>query len=249
MHRMQLSVFLGRIASVNRDIVMHNLWDKRRVVLVGLFFVGCVKSLDPAQLTSTPITAGGFKYEKPVRSWKALHEQNVIMQGYDYSCGAGALATLMRYYFEDDVTEGEVLLAILGPMSQEEVQDRKKNGLSLLDLKRCAERRGYQAEAVKLKYSSLPMLKGPVIIHIEREGYKHFAVLRGVRGDRVYLADPSRGNIRMSIEHFAKEWTGVALILGKQGFGLPMVYPLALNHQGLVPNELLPARRSLYIRP
>jgi predicted double-glycine peptidase len=154
----------------------------------------------------------------------------------------------MRYYFQDDVSESQVLLNILGTLSEDEVRDREKNGLSLLDLKRCAEGMGYQAVGVKLKYASLPKLKGPVLIHLEREGYKHFAVLKGVRGDRVFLADPSRGNLRMSIDRFAREWTGVALVLGKRSFGLPTKYPLALDDQEPVQNELLAARRALYVR-
>jgi hypothetical protein len=69
-----------------------------------------------------------------------------------------------------------------------------------------------------------------------------------VRGDRIYLADPSRGNIRLSVDRFAKEWSGIALVLGKQGFGLPQKYPLALEDQEAVPNELLAARESLFNR-
>ena len=103
-------------------------------------------------------------------SWKDLRDRNVVIQKFDYSCGSGALATLMRYYFGDKVSEEELLLSILGRMTEEEVKDREKKGLSLLDLKRCAEQRGYQAAGVKLKYASLPKLKGPVLIHLEREG-------------------------------------------------------------------------------
>jgi predicted double-glycine peptidase len=177
-----------------------------------------------------------------------MRDQNVVLQEFDYSCGAGALATLMRFYFGENVTEEGILLSILGSMSREEVEDREKNGLSLLDLKLFAERLGYQAAGVRLNYSSLPQLKGPVLIHLENKEYRHFAVLRGVRGDRIYLADPSRGNIRMSADRFAKEWSGVALVLGKQGFGLPSKYPLALDDQEPVPNEILAARRSLFAR-
>ena len=133
-------------------------------------------------------------------------------------------------------------------MNEEDVKDREANGLSLLDLKKYSEQRGYQAVGVKLNYASLPKLMGPVLIHLERKDYRHFAVLRGVRGDRVYLADPSRGNIRMSIDRFAKEWSGIALVLGKQGFGLPKEYPLALEDQVTVPNEMLAARNSLFSR-
>jgi len=170
------------------------------------------------------------------------------MQRFDYSCGAAALATLMRYYFQDDVTEGDVLAGILNGLSAEQLVDRTENGLSLLDLKQCAERMGYQAVGVKLKYANLPELKGPVLIHVERDGYKHFTVLRGLQGDRVYLADPSRGQIRMSVDRFAEEWTGIALVLGKRGLGLLEQYPLALGPADIAPDEALAARRALYVR-
>jgi hypothetical protein len=52
----------------------------------------------------------------------------------------------------------------------------------------------------------------------------------------------------MSIDRFAKEWSGIALVLGKQGFGLPKEYPLALEDQVTVPNEMLAARNSLFSR-
>jgi predicted double-glycine peptidase len=99
---------------------------------------------------------------------------------------------------------------------------------------------------VKLKYAGLTQLKGPVLVYLEKDDYKHFAVLKGVAGDRVYLADPSRGNVRMAVFRFAEEWSGIALILGKKGFGLPQAYPLALDAQKLSPIEMQSARSALY---
>jgi predicted double-glycine peptidase len=216
--------------------------------LIGMIFQSCAVQARRPPVTVMPVQAGPIRGEKPVRSWKELRDQYVVMQSFDYSCGAAALATLMRYYFGDNVSEEEILIGILGSMSREEVQDREKNGLSLLDLKICAERMGYQAAGVSLDYISLPKLKGPVLIHLETKEYRHFAVLKGVREDRVFLADPSRGNVRISVDRFAKEWSGVALVLGKRGFGLPQDYPLALGKQQPVQNEILAARRSLFTR-
>lgn len=195
-----------------------------------------------------PIRSGGTVADKPVRSWKAMQEDRVVMQRFDYSCGAAALATLMKHYFGDEVSEAGVLGGILESLSAEAIADREENGFSLLDLKNYAVGLGYQAVGVKLKYVSLPKLKGPVLIHLERPDYKHFAVLKGVRGDRVFLADPSRGNIRLSIDRFAQEWTGVALVLGKKGFGTPTGHPLALADQAPVQDELLAAYRA-QVRP
>jgi uncharacterized protein len=229
-------------------MVMKKRPDVCGVLLVAMAFYGCAAQTPLSDVSVMPLKGGGIRTDHSLLSWKELRDRNVVIQRFDYSCGAGALATLMRYYFGDPVEEEEILLSILGRMTEEEVRDREKNGLSLLDLKRCAEQRGYQAAGVKLNYASLPRLKGPVLIHLEREDYKHFAVLKGARGDRIYLADPSRGNIRMSVDRFAKEWSGIALVLGKSGFGLPQKYPLALDDQEPVQNELLEARRSLYLR-
>lgn len=185
---------------------------------------------------------------EPIGSWRELRDRNVVRQQLDYSCGAAALATLIRYYFGDEVTEERILADILGSMTAAEVLDREANGLSLLDLRLQAERMGYQAVGVRLNLTALPKLTGPVIVHLEGDDYKHFAVLKGVREDRIFLADPGLGNVRRSADRFAKEWSGIALILGKQGFGLPQTHPLAVEDQHLVSNEVLAARRAVLAR-
>ena len=216
------------------------------ILVIGIAFCGCTAQTTVTAPHSQSLNTGFTRSEKTLRSWTALRNQNLIIQRYDYSCGAAALATLMRYYFGDEVNEEEVLFNILGSMTKEEVLDREEKGLSLLDLKQYAERRGYQAVGVKLKYATLKQLKGPVLIHLEQIDYKHFAVLKGVVGDRVYLADPSRGNVRMAVFRFSKEWAGIALILGKKGFGLPEEYPLDLSDQKLSLIEMQSARSALY---
>lgn len=234
--------------SINKVIAVKTGFIICRTLLIGIAFCGCARQGSAPERGFISVRAGETRIEKPLRSWKELRDQHVVIQRYDYSCGAGALATLMRYYFQDPVGEEKILQSILEPMSPEEILDREENGLSLLDLKRCAENRHYQAVGVKLSFANLKRLKGPVLVHLEREGYKHFAVLKGVRGDRIYLADPSYGNIRMSAFRFAREWSGIALVLGKEGFGLPEAYPLALDDQDLGQIEMQEARRSLFTK-
>jgi predicted double-glycine peptidase len=216
--------------------------------LSGLIPFGCNPGIPFSGGSVTSMGTGGIRTEHPVKSWVDFRDQNVVIQRYDYSCGAAALATIMQYYFEDSVTEEEILARIIGPMTDDDLLDREKNGLSLLDLKKCAEQMGYQAAAVRLNYGNIRLLKGPVLIHLVREDYKHFAVLKGSNGDRIYLADPSRGNIRMSVDRFSEEWSGIALVLGREGFGVPRTYPMALTDRELELNEIQPARRSLYAR-
>jgi predicted double-glycine peptidase len=179
-------------------------------------------------------------------SWKAMKQHHVIMQQRDYSCGAATLATMLRFYFGDKVTEAELLKEILADLSAEEIEDRQENGLSMDDLFRAAKDRGYLATVYDLELEKLPELEAPIIVRIEEEDYKHFVVVRGVVEDRVFLADPIRGNVRVPVEAFAKQWSGEALFLGKKGFGVPKDHGLAVRRVPPVRNEIQAARRSLY---
>ncbi len=163
---------------------------------------------------------------------KELRDQYVVKQQLDYSCGAAALATLMVHYYGQDTSEKEILELLntrLKTMTEEEQARKTRIGFSLLDLKVVAQQKGYRAAGFKLSVDQLPQLLAPVIVHVQPFGYHHFAVLRGVAGDRVYLADPGRGNLRMSLERFLDEWGGVVFVLGKAGEEKITHYPLALS--------------------
>jgi uncharacterized protein len=152
------------------------------------------------------IGAGGLRADRPPRSIKDVRDANVVKQRFDFSCGAAALATMLRYGFADTVSEQEILIDLFTGLSDDDKRTAERTGFSLLDLQRVASGRGYMAEGFRLEPGQLPLLGGPVIVFIEPRGYKHFAVLRGISGDRVYLADPSRGNIRMPLHTFLDAW-------------------------------------------
>ena len=184
-----------------------------------------------------------------VTSWKSLNEQHIIMQKYDYSCGAASLATLMKYYFNEDISEQTLLDYIKTVFNKQEYKRIEKDGLSFLELEKISRSRGYQSANVRLKLPALKQLSGPVIVFLKTKDYRHFAVLRGVREDRVFLADPSRGNIRLSVKEFIKEWKGETFVLGKAGFGTPFQHNLAILHQAGFRNELDVLRPVLLDRP
>lgn len=171
-----------------------------------------------SQATAEPLSVGpGLRIAVAPKSMKDLRDQNVVRQVQDYSCGAAALATLLTYGLNDPTTEEQVLAELFAQLSGEDATSRQKTGFSLLDMQVVAQRRGYKAQAFRLAAQDLAQLTGPVIVFIEPQGYKHFAVLRGVRGDRVFLADPSRGNVRMPAYQFLQTW------LGKEGTGIIFV--------------------------
>lgn len=149
---------------------------------------------------------------------KELRDLNVVKQATDYSCGAASLATLLIYYYGEMTSEAEILALLQAGLTQEELQAKNERGFSLLDLKRAANVKGYQAAGFRLTPGQLGQLAAPVIVYVEPLGYKHFAVLRGVRDGYIYLADPSRGNLRMRLERFSLEWEqGIIFALGKAG--------------------------------
>lgn len=171
-----------------------------------------------SQATAEPLSVGsGLRIDIAPKSMKDLRDQNLVRQVQDYSCGAAALATLLTYGLNDPTTEEQVLADLFAQLSGDDVTSRQKTGFSLLDMQMVAQRRGYKAQAFRLAAQDLAQLTGPVIVFIEPQGYKHFAVLRGVRGDRVFLADPSRGNVRMPAYQFLQTW------LGKEGTGIIFV--------------------------
>jgi uncharacterized protein len=184
----------------------------------------------------------GLEEYRPVaqrHTFKELRDQYVVKQQLDYSCGAAALATLLRYYFGDETSEQEVLNLLEAELTQEERLQKAQRGFSLLDLKRVALKKGYRAAGFKLTLTQLTRLTAPVIVFVQPEGYKHFAVLRGIDRGRVYLADPARGNLRMGINRFLGEWKDVVFVLGKPGEEKIRAYPLALQHPDYVQPELV----------
>ncbi len=148
--------------------------------------------------------AGAGGGSAPVRSLLEMRRENVIVQDYDLSCGAAALATLLTYQHGDPVSEQEVTR---GLVQREEYLARPellriRQGFSLLDLKRYVERRGYEG----IGYGQLELAdlieRAPIMVPVNFNGYNHFVIFRGVVGDRVLLADPAYGNRTMPIEAF-----------------------------------------------
>ncbi|MDQ3775481.1 MAG: C39 family peptidase [Pseudomonadota bacterium] len=162
---------------------------------------------------------------------KELRDVHVVRQHLDFSCGAAALATLMSYYYGEQTSEQELLDLLdiqLEKLTPEQLARKKRSGFSLLDLKNVAQQKGYRGAGVQLSLAQLRELVAPVIVYLHPSDYHHFAVLRGIAGDRVFLADPSRGNLRMSTARFLSEYGGVVFVLGKPGEEDILTYPLAL---------------------
>ena len=225
--------------------------SRARRLIAACCLLGVVV-IAPAAWAANIGIGSGIRVDPPVRSMKDLRDRGLVKQRFDYSCGAAALATILRYGFGEKVTEREILVQLFDLLSEDEKEVSRKEGFSLLDLQRVAQARGYKAQGFRLEAQYLSRLGGPVIVFIEPRGYKHFAVLRGAKGDRVYLADPSRGNIRMPEYTFLESWLqdggkGIIFVVEPKT-GLPEDrMPLTLTVKGLPQPEIMTAREMLAV--
>src|SRR5262249_19105247 len=129
-----------------------------------------------------------------------------VVQEWDNSCGAAALATLLTYQLLNPVNEKQVATGMLRKTDPLRVKHR--GGFSLLDMKRYATTLGYSAEGYgKLTVDNLRKF-APVIVPVNLEGYDHFVIFRGVAAGRVVLADPAYGNRTVALAEFERGWNG-----------------------------------------
>jgi predicted double-glycine peptidase len=148
---------------------------------------------------------------KKVQSMKELRLRQIVPQTLDYSCGAAALATLLRFHFGYQVTETE---AILGMFKHGEQEKIRRRGFSMLDMKRFALKQGLKAKGYRVQdINLLKHVNIPVITLIETNRYKHFVVIRSVDDRFVYLSDPSWGNRKIARADFEKYWDQAILVL------------------------------------
>jgi predicted double-glycine peptidase len=157
-----------------------------------------------------------------------------VRQAYDYSCGSAALVTVMNHYLGIEVSEQQAMEGMLAHGERDKIIARR--GFSLLDMKRYLASIHVQSAGFHAEMSDLLTLDSPGIVPIDYAGFKHFVVLRGVRGGLVFLADPSAGNITFSVEEFATLWDRNTLFIAYPPKGHPAVAKLALadNELGVV---------------
>lgn len=175
------------------------------IILLGLLLC-CQKAL------AVSLRVSGVSFEKKVKNMKEMKNQNVVHQSLDYSCGAAGLSTILNYYLNEPISEKDIIDSILKNVDVAKVRARK--GFSLLDLKNFSEAMGYKVTGYKMDFDYLQELKKPVLVPIKFKNYRHFVIVRGVVGDRVFIADPAVGNMTMKINRFESIWlNGIGLVI------------------------------------
>jgi hypothetical protein len=179
-----------------------------RLSISGALLVAALSAPAIASPFAIPGTGAVISVER--KSMVALRFDNVVRQQYDLSCGAAALATLLRYYYGQAVGENELVKDMI---KHGEADKIRKLGFSMLELKRYGDRNGYVVRGFKIeKVESLEKLKVPVLTLITTRGYGHFVVLKGARDGEVFIADPAFGNRSYSYAEFQKNWGSIILV-------------------------------------
>jgi predicted double-glycine peptidase len=165
------------------------------------------------------VTYAHAQASPPVRSLLEIRQANVIVQQWDTSCGAAALATLLQYQHglhdsEKEIAEG--MLRVTDPLKV-----KVRGGFSLLDLKRYADARGLEGVGyMNLGLDDL-IAMAPAVVPVTIRGYPHFVVVRGRADGKVLIADPAFGNRTMDIWAFERAWQGNIGFLVRRRDGLP----------------------------
>lgn len=190
--------------------------------------------LAAALLVAAAATAG-----PPVRSLLEIRRERTVVQEWDISCGAAALATLLNHQHADPVTEREIALGLMGRDAYvaNPLLVRLRQGFSLFDLKRYVDGRGYVGVGLGgLDIESL-VARAPILTPIRTYGYNHFVVVRGRMGNRLLLADPNFGTRTMHVDRFEDVWIDYGPI-GRVGF------IVTLNGQPAPPGYLAPQKED-----
>ena len=156
----------------------------------------------------------GVGFSVPVKSMKEMLAEirfrSTVRQKLDYSCGSAAVATLLTYHYQRPVSEDDAIQFMYTRGDQAKIQ---REGFSLLDIQKYLASLGYKADGFQVPLDKLVGTSTPAITLIRDNGFNHFVVVKGVRGDTVLLGDPVVGSRIMSRADFDKLWVSKILFV------------------------------------
>ncbi|BAL95357.1 C39 family peptidase [Rubrivivax gelatinosus] len=177
--------------------------------LVLAAWIGLAAAAARAGSVELPVQISGA-YQVPVQSLKERRFGAMVRQQYDYSCGAAALSTLLSFHYGRAVPEQAVFEEMFVHGDADKI---RREGFSLLDMKRYLEAHGYEANGYRATIDRLVGFGAPAIALVNESGYNHFVVIKGVRGERMLIGDPSGGLKLTTRERFEASWVNGVLFV------------------------------------
>lgn len=180
-------------------------------LLAGLLASAAVAGVAHAgDIAFNGVLPNGALYSGNVESMREARYRNIVRQQTDYSCGASALATILRYGYHLDADETTVIQGMLGVSDPELVEQR---GFSLLDIKRYVESIGMRGRGYRVTEQRLRSLRVPGLVLMDVRGFRHFVVLKQVAGGYAEIADPILGNRSVPLDEFLQAWPSRAVFV------------------------------------
>jgi predicted double-glycine peptidase len=161
------------------------------------------------QRFSIPALPGGG-IQLPMTTMLDARFYTVVRQRYDFSCGSAALATLLRYHYGLHASEDTVFA---GMWKEGDRALIKKQGFSLLDMKRYLAAIGLTADGYRVALDQIAKVGVPGIALTVVDGYRHFVVIKGVEDGKVLVGDPSKGLLSYDRAAFGKIWDGLFFVI------------------------------------
>jgi predicted double-glycine peptidase len=168
-----------------------------------------------AQSTIDTTNLVGVPLKKHIRSMKDIRYTSIVSQQFDYSCGAAALATLLKYGYGIDIPETELIRRMMVFSKPEIVV---KNGFSMLDMKKFVETIGLRGRGFRVNTDALYHLQIPVMVLMNIDGYEHFVIVKHAENSRIFIADPALGNRIVAEDDFARTWNGLVFAVVGEPF-------------------------------
>ncbi|KPH50530.1 peptidase C39 [Helicobacter pullorum] len=168
-----------------------------------------------------------FAFAFSVKSLQELHNQNVIRQQYEESCGASALATLLNLFEFRQYSEQDILAFL----------NQKTDMLSFKELQEVANTLGYTTKGFQLQREILEQTSYPLLVRIENDPrFPHFVVIINHKGDFIQVFDPNFGQYKATKKEFYSVWDrnhtgGFALVIAKNENSKPMIKDLEFPNE------------------
>jgi predicted double-glycine peptidase len=180
------------------------------------------------------------------KSYLDMKYQYTVRQRRDFTCGAAALATMLKFHYDMPVTEEMLFFMIASRYKPTEFRAKAEAGFSFEDLIFVSSQLGFNSQAAIVPLGELTKLNGPIIIKIDWREIDHFVVLRKKTADLAYVSDPLVGDIAFNNSEFESAFKGEALAVWPSYItedyfsGLSVIRDPISVHQSLTPLQIKP---------
>ncbi|CBW29697.1 C39 family peptidase [Haemophilus influenzae] len=135
---------------------------------------------------------------REIVSYNEFKNFNIIRQTKNNSCGAAALATMLKYKFHiSEINEDTILYKLKNPNEE----------ASFFELARISKEFNINAIGLALTLKELLNINKPVIAYVNNSlNNDHFIIINGIFNKELLISDPAIGNYSLKVSDFEKIW-------------------------------------------